>query len=684
MYGNMSFPGESTVDPIYSGNEDQIFSAKGLPLSYGDTSSPYYVGSQWAFLNGGSLPKYQDIGETGQYFPMYGALNQEGYDGPTYKNSMGRVVPKVDESGNVMYDDGAFIMANPGDHIQTELVNYHDPKMAYWMDQPNYDPNRTDVNMNVDAEDILYDKYFNAEEAAYKEAKNSGNFDADGYPVMDDFYNTWGRSGSKYTRENMPVDMSRAAQLYRGEDYTDDFTQVGPLRPDGTFRRGGGLPLAKKGVEYNGYTYSKKELNKLAKSKDPNQRLLYAEIMNGGPIVDQQTQVNNQMSNINKQRVDTESQDEVTTYTTSGNEDWIDNFSANTDYQDDFYNEYVAYRKKNKKSVLPKEEFITNYIEFQKQNRYMNENYTQEDLSNPSWDRRHNYVPCTKGDAGCTEIDGSYWKKDGDKQDANFMYNNAMTEGGFEAMDQDMISHMQAGYIGGKVLELGEDERQQFHASGVNDQEMFGLPISGDDGYWGNTTNRQLQGDKNVTPAVESVPCSNAEELQKLCADAGGVWSPYVAEVKAEDGTVTTPASGCECDKEIPKKPEDTPTPEKKKADFWLQDELGIANALDNKMSLKKYYPWAPTYQNIQVDPVFKDPTREIAAIGEQAVIAANTASTFSGPQRAAAVQAKAQGVAAKQIADAVNKVQNDNVTIANQTNIKNAELEYKTQVLNN
>ena len=501
QFGNIRFPGSEGVDPIYSGNEDQIFSASGLPLSFSDTQSPYYVGSQFAFANGGS------------------------------------------------YD----------------------------------------------------------------------------------------------------------------------------------------LPQAKKGIEYKGYTYSKKELRQLEKSKDPAQRLLYAEIMNGGPIIDQQTQINNQMSNINQQRVDTEGSDEVVTYTTSGNEDWITNFEGDTEYQDQFYNEYKAYREKNNKSVLPKEEFIKNYIEFQKQNRWMNENISQEDLSNPGWDRLYEYTPCGEGESGCVTIDGKKWKKGKEKKDANWKYNQAMTDGGFEPMDKDMISHMQAGYIGGKIMELGEDDRQQFYATGVSDQEMFGLPISGDDGFWGNTTNRQLQGDKNVTPAVEANPCSNAEELQKLCADAGGVWSPYVAEVRDETtGEVTTPASGCECSKEIPKKPESEPTPKEKKADFWLQDELGIANALDAKMSLKKYYPWAPTYQNIQVDPVFKDPTREIAAIGEQAVIAANTASTFSGPQRAAAVQAKAQGVAAKQIADAVNKVQSDNVTIANQTNVKNAELEYKTQVLNN
>ena len=43
-----------------------------------------------------------------------------------------------------------------------------------------------------------------------------------------------------------------------------------------------------------------------------------------------------------------------------------------------------------------------------------------------------------------------------------------------------------------------------------------------------------------------------------------------------------------------------------------------------------------------------------------------------------------AQGKANTAIADAINKVQNDNVSLANTIGVKNAELQYKTQMLNN
>ena len=69
--------------------------------------------------------------------------------------------------------------------------------------------------------------------------------------------------------------------------------------------------------------------------------------------------------------------------------------------------------------------------------------------------------------------------------------------------------------------------------------------------------------------------------------------------------------------------------------------------------------------------------------MGEQAAIAAQTATAFSGPQRAAAVQAKAQGVAAQQIADTMARTQGANVQTANIVNSKNVELSQTADLVN-
>ena len=271
-------------------------------------------------------------------------------------------------------------------------------------------------------------------------------------------------------------------------------------------------------------------------------------------------------------------------------------------------------------------------------------------------------------------------EKTGTEQDANFMYNNTFKDNAdMPALDADLIEHIQAGYIGGQALVLNEESYDEFMQTGVSDQTTQFLDINGnpitlnispDDKWFGNTTNQQYEKAFENTPAEQ---CTNAEGMEIACVEAGGTWTPYNA----------TDKTGCECSK--PLDPEKIPPPKKKRPpEFWLQDELGLANAMDTKMSLQKRYPWAPHYDQIGIDAVFDDPTREIAAIGEQASIAASAATAFGGPQRGIAAASLAQGKAMTAIADTVNKVHGNNITVANDVNVKNAEMQYKTQMLNN
>ena len=417
-----------------------------------------------------------------------------------------------------------------------------------------------------------------------------------------------------------------------------------------SFDQGGELSMAKRGKEinYNGETYNEKEMKRLKNSKDPAQVLLYREIMNGGPIKAKPT-----IDDV-PERQNTEGTSSETTRI-GGSEDWATNYLSDEpgaqEYRDGRYEAYVARRgtlskkKQKEEPILGPQEYHNAYAQFQEQNAYFEKNLSQEERNTEIWDNGTN-------DQYIKSLEGS----------------------GMSPLLPEFISHVQSGYIGGEALKMmnPDDDITTYIQSGLDDQTVFGKAISPEDGMYGNTTNDE----RESTTVIENTPgedCTNAAEMSTACDEAGGTWTPWDPETK----------TGCECSEKIipppPIKPPETPD-----AEFWLQDKMGIANAMDNKMSLKKYYPWAPEYNLMQIDPVFKDPTREIAAIGEQAVIAADTASSFAGPQRAAAVQAKAQGVAGKQIADAINKVQSDNVNIANTTNVKNAELEYKTQVLNN
>ena len=491
--------------------------------------------------------------------------------------------------------------------------------------------NNNDNDEMVNSNDITFARGTNPNSLNGSNMASQG-FDAVGSPLN---YNNI--NSPYYVGSEFEPDMQRAAYGEEVDEY-------------GLQKYGGGLPMAQKGVEYNGYTYTKKELKRLAKSKDPNQQALYAEIMNGGPVKPKIS-----VDDINKQRVDTEGTESSENFE-GGTDAWEEKYLEDTaqaqEYRDERYKAYKARRELKNKDVLDPEKYHEAYAKFQTQNAWLEENLTQEERNEKNWDQ---------GKGG-----------------KNKRYKESLEGSGLDPLSEDLISHVQSGYIGGVALDkLSEDNPEanvtEYMQSGLDDQTVYGMSISPEDGIYGNTTNDQREkiAFEEETPGV---PCENAAELATLCSEAGGNWTPY----NAEDN------SGCSCSETIIPPPTTTTSSGRPDTPFWLQDRMGIANAMDNKFSLKKYYPFAPEYNLMQMDPVFKDPTREIAAIGEQAVIAADTASTFAGPQRAAAVEAKAQGVAGQQIADAINKVQSDNVNIANTTEFKNKTFEYRTQVLNN
>ena len=416
------------------------------------------------------------------------------------------------------------------------------------------------------------------------------------------------------------------------------------------FDKGGELPIAKDGIEYpkgSGTFYSKRELKKLRKSKDPTKIALYNDIR-GIDTRTRQEIANDQTSEINKSRQNTAAVTLEDQVFSGGTDDWATDYLADSpqaeEYRKSRYDAYVDRRKSQGKDVIGEQEYHNAYATMQQHNSYFEKNLTQEQRNTKDWD------------------DGT-----------NDKYHSSLENSGMSPLTDEMVGHVQSGYIGGQALQLTGDEYTDFMQSGVKDQSVFGLAISPEDEKYGNTTNDQRES-YTRNNSTEEIACTNAEGMEAACVEIGGTWTPWNEETK----------TGCSCDKQIPTDkipPPETPT---KDTPFWLQDELGMANALDAKMSLKKRYPWAPQYDQIGIDGVFDDPTREIAAIGEQAAIATSAATAFGGPQRGIAAALATQGKAMTAIADTVNKVHSNNIKVGNDLNVKNAEMEYKTQMLNN
>jgi len=97
---------------------------------------------------------------------------------------------------------------------------------------------------------------------------------------------------------------------------------------------------------------------------------------------------------------------------------------------------------------------------------------------------------------------------------------------------------------------------------------------------------------------------------------------------------------------------------------FWLQDLIKM-NAVANRKR-KKFYPWEPGVENLEVNWLLEDPTRAIAATNEQLGLMGESISSFAGPQSLNARMANAQGKAAANIANVIAGVHNRNINTTN------------------
>jgi hypothetical protein len=110
-------------------------------------------------------------------------------------------------------------------------------------------------------------------------------------------------------------------------------------------------------------------------------------------------------------------------------------------------------------------------------------------------------------------------------------------------------------------------------------------------------------------------------------------------------------------------------------AQFFAQDVIGVSGAALDLMRTKKYMPWQATPGLHLPEPVYYDPTRELAANAEIANIGTQGAQLFAGPQAFNARYSQIQGQAAKNAADTLSKYNNLNVGVANNYEMTKAQL---------
>jgi hypothetical protein len=118
-------------------------------------------------------------------------------------------------------------------------------------------------------------------------------------------------------------------------------------------------------------------------------------------------------------------------------------------------------------------------------------------------------------------------------------------------------------------------------------------------------------------------------------------------------------------------------------AEWTAPDIYNFRGAIQDKLGIKSYYPWAARFNPQFMDPTFYDPSRELAAQGEQANILTQGLGQFTGPQAASARAAQVQGQGAKQAADTLGRYNNLNVGLQNQFATQNTQIANQAQQYN-
>lgn len=154
--------------------------------------------------------------------------------------------------------------------------------------------------------------------------------------------------------------------------------------------------------------------------------------------------------------------------------------------------------------------------------------------------------------------------------------------------------------------------------------------------------------------------------------------------VRDKDGNCPCPEKPTD-----PENPENPETPVTKKppvsppAKWWLQDTIKTAGAFGDLMGIKKYMPFSPKVDLEEPRPTFLDPTRELAQQSEQANLAIMNLAAFAGPQALSTRASSIQGTGSKSSADLLSRLNNANVGIGDNFEMKQVDIRNQESLAN-
>jgi len=118
-------------------------------------------------------------------------------------------------------------------------------------------------------------------------------------------------------------------------------------------------------------------------------------------------------------------------------------------------------------------------------------------------------------------------------------------------------------------------------------------------------------------------------------------------------------------------------------AEWTSPDVVNFRGAIQDKLGIKSYYPWAGRYNPEFADAVYMDPSGELSANAALFNTGVQGLGQFAGPQALSSRSSSIFGQGAKQAADILGRYNQANVGIANQFGMQNAQQANQAQQYN-
>lgn len=301
-------------------------------------------------------------------------------------------------------------------------------------------------------------------------------------------------------------------------------------------------------------------------------------------------------------------------------------------YQEHIDNSKLSNERKKALKAIPKEQVVENFLKAQKQVYKINDEI---------------------GPAKLKE-DIQEWNTTKNNTARNAKYKAEATRLHLPVMSDDEIAVFQAAYRG--FVDIKDDPE----AKSIREFDL--TPV----GAQRSEQHKYKMGEKAVSDVDDLFGAGSAGQAMRPKGDF--TTKPFEGEEIDEDQVVDN---------------ESNYVTGKRPAPFWIQDIINTGAALGNRLSIKKYMPWAPKVEPYEPQAAYYDPTRELAANAEQMQIGTQGAVLFGGPQAYNARFAQIAGQGAKNAANILSKYHNANIGIADKFSALKADIYNKANQTN-